>query len=181
MPLHSYAFILLEATLISFHFQQHESEEDNHAPISPLSFPTHNNRCANINFGLENSEAYEENKQSSLSSLQGTTSSSLVRCNITSNPMGEKPHKGSSQTVTFCFSDDQKNYHELEPGMVELGKDIRSCHSSPCFAAYDDPMMLGATEIGVKQGVKRQSRRGSSPEDNRNKTLSSSHIRKELR
>ena len=168
----------VEITLILFHLKL-ESEEDNHAPMHPLNFQSHNNsRC----FGLENSDAYEENKQSSLSSLQGMTSSSLMRCNITSNPMGEKPHKGSSQTVTFCFSDDQKTYHELESGMVELGKDIRSCHSSPCFASYDDPvMMIGTTPIGEKRGLKKHRRRGSSPEDNRHKTLSSSNIRKELR
>ena len=160
--------------LLFFFFILNKSKEDNHAPIPPLNSPSYN-RC----FGLENSEAYEENKQSSLSSLQGT-SSSLVRCNITSNPM-EKPHKGSSQTVTFCFSDDQKSYHEFDSEMSEFGKDIRSCHSSPCFASYDEPdRTLGSTSMGEKREVKNPRRRGSSPEDNR-KTLSSSHIRKELR
>ena len=159
--------------LLFFFFILNKSKEDNHAPIPPLNSSSYN-RC----FGLENSEAYEENKQSSLSSLQGT-SSSLVRCNIISNPM-EKPHKGSSQTVTFCFSDDQKSYHDFDSG--EFGKDIRSCHSSPCFASYDEPdRRLGAAPMGEKHGVKNPRRRGSSPEDNRNKTLSSSHIRKELR
>ena len=92
----------------------------------------------------------------------------------------EQSQKGSS-TVTFSISDDQKLYNPFMP-IDEMGKDIRACHSSPCFASYDDPvMMLGSTTIGGKRGRKGPRRRGSSPEDNSNKYLSSSHIKKELR
>ena len=92
----------------------------------------------------------------------------------------EQSQKGSS-TVTFCFSDDQKNYHEFSP-IAEMGKDIRACHSSPCFTSFDEPVMtLGSTPIGGKRVAKKPRRRGSSPEDARNKPLCSSIIRKELR
>ena len=116
---------------------------------------------------------FDESKEASLSSLQ---KASLVRFNITSNPM-EQAHKGSS-TVTFSISDDQKIFIPDE----DMGRDIRVCHSSPCFTSYDDPVrMFGPGAIGEKRGEKNPRRRGSSPEDNSNKYLSSSHIRKELR
>ena len=125
---------------------------------------------------MERSETFDENKEASLSSLQ---KASLVRFNITSNPM-EQSQRGSS-TVTFSFSEDQKRYHPFMP-IDDMGKDIRVCHSSPCFASYDDPVMiLESATIGGKRGGKSPRRRGSSPEDNSNKYLSSSHIRKELR
>ena len=125
---------------------------------------------------MENSETFDENKEASLSSLQ---KASLVRFNITSNPM-EQSQKGSS-TVTFSISDDQKSYHTFLP-IDDTGKDIRACHSSPCFTAFDDPVrMSGSATIGGKRGSKSPRRRGSSPGDNSNKYLSSSHIKKELR
>ena len=118
----------------------------------------------------------EENKDSNKPFSQD---SSLVRFNITSNPM-EQPHKGSS-TVKFCFSDDQGRYHTFSP-IDEMGNDIRSCHSSPCFASFDDPrMVVGSTTMEGKREPKKTRRRGSSPEDNQNKTSSNSFIKKELR
>ena len=139
--------------------------KDNHATMHPSNSSSSRN-C----FSAEYSDMFDESKEASLSSLQ---KASLVRFNITSNPM-ELAHKGSS-TVTFSISDDQKIFIPEE----DMGRDIRACHSSPCFTSYDDQVrMFGPRE---KRGEKNPRRRGSSPEDNSNKYLSSSHIRKELR
>ena len=153
-------------------FNLTDLNKDNHAAIPPSNSSTTKN-C----FSVEHSETFNENKEASLSSLQ---KASLVRFNITSNPMEQESQKGSS-TVTFSFSEDQKRYHHLMP-IDDMGKDIRVCHSSPCFPSYDDPVMiLESATIGGKRGRKSPRRRGSSPEDNSNKYLSSSHIKKELR
>ena len=94
----------------------------------------------------------------------------------------EEPQKGSSN-VTFCFSDDPKNYHDISSN-DEMRKDIRSCHSSPCFASFDEPLPLfGSTPLGGNRSVKRHRRRRSSPgtEENRTKLCAGSIIRRELR
>ena len=97
------------------------------------------------------------------------------------NPMEHPVHKGSSSQVKFCFSDDQGRYHTFSP-IDEMGNDIRSCHSSPCFASFDDPLMVvGSTTMEGKREPKKARRRGSSPEDNQNKSTSNSFIKKELR
>ena len=66
-------------------------------------------------------------------------------------------HKGSSSQVKFCFSDDQARYHTFSP-IDEMGNDIRSCHSSPCFASFDDPrMVVGSTTMeGKREPSKKQ-------------------------
>ena len=94
----------------------------------------------------------------------------------------ERERKGSS-TVTFCFSDEQNSCQDYS-NLDEMREEIRVCHSSPCFASFDDPVLTSSlAPVGAKWGAdfKKQTRRGSSPQDARNRMSPSNTIKKELR
>ena len=160
-------------TTLLVKYNSNTRQKDNHETITSLSSSTVSNHFVVEHFESDTEENKDANKPFS-------QDSSLVRFNITSNPMEQPVHKGSS-TVKFCFSDDQGRYHTFSP-IDEMGNDIRSCHSSPCFASFDDPLMVvGSTTMEGKREPKKARRRGSSPEDNQNKSTSNSFIKKELR
>ena len=138
---------------------------------------------------------------------------SLVRFNITSNPMEEQQQQEPdeteklSSTVTVSFSDDQNyNYYNSGGGGRSNnkdpdnfgGKEIRFCHSSPCFPSYLEPPDASLSPLSfpahhsswsneqggpcTTAGSKPECRRCSSPEDrNLSKTSPSTLMKRDFR